>query len=186
MIKNAPSRPPSLQPPRPANQPRKAPVISNTLKPSALVSREEACTSRVLQPPEAPRKPANTQVKTAPRPAPLVQPLSSSLLPNSKSSREVPAPKAIKTPVVKKPEPPTKLPLVRCFSFPSSQPTLSGIGVVSGSVKAVLGVPQWRPAAAPEGGVLMAEGTRSGAQSDLVPCSESFSLLSLSFGLPQT
>ncbi|XP_039717801.1 ATPase MORC2 isoform X4 [Pteropus medius] len=109
VIKNAPSRPPSLQPPRPASHPRKAPVISSTLKPSALVSREEACTSRLLQPPEAPRKHANTQVKTAPRPAPLVQPLSSSLLPNSKSPREVPAPKAIKTPVVKKSEPPSKL-----------------------------------------------------------------------------
>lgn len=42
-------------------------------------------------------------------PTPMVQPLSPSLLPNSKSPREVPAPRAIKTPVVKKPEPPSKL-----------------------------------------------------------------------------
>uniref|UniRef100_A0A8C0PB99 CW-type domain-containing protein n=1 Tax=Canis lupus familiaris TaxID=9615 RepID=A0A8C0PB99_CANLF len=109
VIKNAPSRPPSLQAPRPASQPRKAPVISSTPKPSTLAAREEASTSRLLQPPEAPRKPANTPAKTAPRPTPMVQPLSPSLLPNAKSPREVPAPRAIKTPVVKKPEPPSKL-----------------------------------------------------------------------------
>ncbi|XP_019498587.1 PREDICTED: MORC family CW-type zinc finger protein 2 [Hipposideros armiger] len=108
VIKNAPSRPPSLQAPRPASQPRKAPVISSTPKLPALAAREEACTSRLLQPPEAPRKPANTPVRTVPRPAPLVQPLSPSLLPNSRSPREVPTPRAIKTPVVKKPEPPSK------------------------------------------------------------------------------
>ncbi|XP_030884256.1 ATPase MORC2 isoform X1 [Leptonychotes weddellii] len=109
VIKNAPSRPPSLQAPRPASQPRKAPVISSTPKPPSLAAREEASTSRLLQPPEAPRKPASTLVKTAPRPTPVVQPLAPSLLPNSKSPREVPAPRAIKTPVVKKPEPPSKL-----------------------------------------------------------------------------
>ncbi|XP_047683663.1 ATPase MORC2 isoform X3 [Prionailurus viverrinus] len=109
VIKNAPSRPPSLQAPRPASQPRKAAVINTTPKPPVLAAREEASTSRLLQPPEAPRKPANTPVKTASRPTPMVQPLSSSLLPNSKSPREVPAPRAIKTPVVKKPEPPSKL-----------------------------------------------------------------------------
>lgn len=108
VIKNAPSRPPSLQAPRLASQPRKAPVIS-TPKPPALVPREEACTSRLLQPPEAPRKLANNPVKTASRPAPLVQPLSPSLLPNSKGPREVPAPRATKTPVVKKPELPSRL-----------------------------------------------------------------------------
>ena len=78
-------------------------------KPSTLAVWEEASTSRLLQPLEAPRKPANTPVKTAPQPTPMVQPLSPSLLPNSKSPREVPAPRAIKTPVVKKPEPPSKL-----------------------------------------------------------------------------
>ncbi|XP_012927122.1 MORC family CW-type zinc finger protein 2 isoform X1 [Heterocephalus glaber] len=109
VIKNAPSRPPSLQAPRPVIQPRKAPVISNPPKPPALAAQVEASTSRLLQPPEAPRKPVNMPVKTAPRTTSLVQPLSSSLLPNSKSSREVPAAKVIKTPVVKKPEPPVKL-----------------------------------------------------------------------------
>ncbi|XP_036132622.1 ATPase MORC2 isoform X4 [Molossus molossus] len=111
VIKNAPSRPPSLQAPRPTSQLRKAPVITAP-KPPTLAAREEACTSRLLQPPEAPRKPANTAVKTAPRPTSLVQPLSPSLLPNSKSPREVPTPRVIKIPVVKKPEPPSKLPLV--------------------------------------------------------------------------
>ncbi|XP_035125644.1 ATPase MORC2 isoform X1 [Callithrix jacchus] len=109
VIRNAPSRPPSLPTPRPASQPRKAPVISSVPKPPALAAREEASTSRLLQPPEVPRKPANTLVKTVSRPAPLVQQLSPSLLPNSKSSREVPSPKVIKTPVVKKAEPPIKL-----------------------------------------------------------------------------
>ncbi|XP_066870790.1 ATPase MORC2 isoform X3 [Kogia breviceps] len=109
VIKNAPSRPPSLQAPRPASQPRKAPVVGSVPKPPALTAREEASTSRLLQPPEVPRKPANTPVKTASRPAPPAQPPSPSLLPNSKSPREVPAPRAIKTPVVKKPEPPSKL-----------------------------------------------------------------------------
>uniref|UniRef100_A0A8D0QDG9 MORC family CW-type zinc finger 2 n=1 Tax=Sus scrofa TaxID=9823 RepID=A0A8D0QDG9_PIG len=108
VIKNAPSRPPSLQAPRPASQPRKAPVVSSASKPPALAAREEASTSRLLQPPEAPRKPANAAVKTVARPAPLVQPPSPSLLPNSKGPREVPAPRAIRTPVVKKPEPPSK------------------------------------------------------------------------------
>ncbi|KAM7051422.1 ATPase MORC2 isoform 6-T7 [Molossus nigricans] len=111
VIKNAPSRPPSLQAPRPTSQLRKAPVITAP-KPPTLAAREEACTSRLLQPPEAPRKPANTAVKTAPRPTSLVQPLSPSLLPNSKSPREVPTPRVIKIPVVKKPEPPSKPPLV--------------------------------------------------------------------------
>lgn len=107
VIKNAPSRPPALQPPRPT---RKAPVINSTPKPPALAPREEACTSRPLQPPEAPRKPANAAVKTVPRPTPPVQPPTPSLLPNSKSPREVPSPRAAKTLVVKKPESPSKPP----------------------------------------------------------------------------
>lgn len=112
VIKNAPSRPPSLQASRPTCQPRNAPVISSASKPPALAAREEASTSRLLQPPEAPRKPAaNTPVKTSPRPTPLLQPFLPSLLPNSRSPREIPAPRAIKTHVVKKPEPPSKLSL---------------------------------------------------------------------------
>uniref|UniRef100_A0A5F9C4Z9 MORC family CW-type zinc finger 2 n=1 Tax=Oryctolagus cuniculus TaxID=9986 RepID=A0A5F9C4Z9_RABIT len=108
VIKNAPSRPPSLQQPRPASQPRRAPVASNAPKPPAVAAREEASTSRVFQPPEAPRRPANTLAKTVPRPAPVGQPQPPSALPNAKTPREVPAPRAVRTPVVKKPEPPTK------------------------------------------------------------------------------
>ncbi|XP_044785867.2 ATPase MORC2 isoform X6 [Bubalus bubalis] len=109
VIKNAPSRPPSLQAPRPANQPRKAPVISNAPKPAALATREEASTSRLLQPPEAPRKPANTLGRPACLPTPPAQPPLPSPQPNSRSPREVPSSRALKTPVVKKPELPTKL-----------------------------------------------------------------------------
>ncbi|KAM5237572.1 ATPase MORC2 isoform 2-T2 [Ctenodactylus gundi] len=108
VIKNAPSRPPSLHSTRQVSQSRKAPAISSSPKPPAVAARVEASTSRLLQPPEASRKPVNTSVKTSPRPTPVVQPLSS-LLPNSRSVREVPAPKAIKTTVVKKPEPPVKV-----------------------------------------------------------------------------
>lgn len=43
-----------------------------------------------------------------PRPAPVGQPQPPSALPNAKTPREVPAPRAVRTPVVKKPEPPTK------------------------------------------------------------------------------
>uniref|UniRef100_G1TDJ1 MORC family CW-type zinc finger 2 n=1 Tax=Oryctolagus cuniculus TaxID=9986 RepID=G1TDJ1_RABIT len=102
VIKNAPSRPPSLQQPRPASQPRRAPVASNAPKPPAVAAREEASTSRVFQPPEAPRRPANTLAKTVPRPAPVGQPQPPSALPNAKTPREVPAPRAVRTPVVKK------------------------------------------------------------------------------------
>ncbi|XP_069413037.1 ATPase MORC2 isoform X5 [Ovis canadensis] len=109
VIKNAPSRPPSLQAPRPASQPRKAPVLSNAPKPAAPAAREEASTSRLLQPPEAPRKPANALVRPASRPTPAVQPPLPSPQANSRSPREVPSPRALKTPVVKKPELPTKL-----------------------------------------------------------------------------
>lgn len=105
VIKNAPSRPPALQPPRPT---RKAPVINNFLKPPALAAREEACTSRLLQPPEAPRKPANTAVRTVPRSTPPMQPPTPSPPPTSKSPREVPSPRAAKMPVLKRPEPPRK------------------------------------------------------------------------------
>uniref|UniRef100_A0A8C2Y2R0 MORC family CW-type zinc finger 2 n=1 Tax=Capra hircus TaxID=9925 RepID=A0A8C2Y2R0_CAPHI len=114
VIKNAPSRPPSLQAPRPASQPRKAPVISNAPKPAAPAAREEASTSRLLQPPEAPRKPANALVRPASRPTPAVQPPLPSPQSNSRSPREVPSPRALKTPVVKKPELPTKLSPVSC------------------------------------------------------------------------
>ncbi|OBS82276.1 hypothetical protein A6R68_23734 [Neotoma lepida] len=108
VIKNAPSRPPSIHTPRPTSQLRKASVISSPAKPPTPAARGETSTSRLLQPAEAPRKPANPPIKTAPRLIPPVQPPSPSLLSNSKNLREVPAQKAIKTPVVKKPETPVK------------------------------------------------------------------------------
>ncbi|KAK7834389.1 hypothetical protein U0070_017575 [Myodes glareolus] len=108
VIKNAPSRPPAVQTPRPTSQLRKASVISNPPKLPATAARGETSVSRLLQPAEAPRKPANSPVKTAPRPTPPVQPPSPSLLQNSKNLREIPAQKTIKTPVVKKPETPVK------------------------------------------------------------------------------
>lgn len=107
MIKNAPSRPPSIQTPRPSTQLRKTSVISLP-KPPTTAARGETSTSRLLQPTEAPRKPANPPIKTVPRPTPPVHTPPLSLIPSSKSLREVPAQKAIKTPVVKKPEPPVK------------------------------------------------------------------------------
>ncbi|KAH0515694.1 MORC family CW-type zinc finger protein 2A [Microtus ochrogaster] len=108
VIKNAPSRPPSVQTARPTSQLRKASVISNPPKLPATAARGETSVSRLLQPAEAPRKPANSPIKTVPRPTPPVQPPSPSLLPNSKNLREIPPQKAIKTPVVKKLETPVK------------------------------------------------------------------------------
>ncbi|KAM6156270.1 ATPase MORC2 [Rhynchocyon petersi] len=122
VIKNAPSRPPP--PPkvlRPTTQLRRAPVINNAPKPPALAAQEVACTSRLLQPPRVLRKPANnTLVKAVPQPTPPEQLPSPSLLPNSKINQETPVSRVIKTPVVKKSEPPTKLspvPLSRKRSF---------------------------------------------------------------------
>ncbi|XP_008839256.1 ATPase MORC2 [Nannospalax galili] len=106
VIKNAPSRPPSMHAPRPTSQLRKASAISSAPKPP-LAARGEASTSRLLQLSEIPRKPVNPPSKTPPHPTPPVQSLPSEPL-NSKNLREVPAPKAIKTSVVKKPELPVK------------------------------------------------------------------------------
>ncbi|XP_006869318.1 PREDICTED: MORC family CW-type zinc finger protein 2 [Chrysochloris asiatica] len=106
VIKNAPSRPPPSPTLRPASQLRKASVVSSAPKPPALTAQEEASTSKLL-PPRAPRKAANTPVRAVP--TPLVQPPLPSLLPNSKIPQEIPVPRAIKSPVVKKPELPNKL-----------------------------------------------------------------------------
>uniref|UniRef100_H0XJK5 CW-type domain-containing protein n=1 Tax=Otolemur garnettii TaxID=30611 RepID=H0XJK5_OTOGA len=106
VLRNALSRPLSLQAFRPASQPLKAHVITYHLKLPALAAQEAADTSRLLQPSEAPEKPVNTPVETAPWPTLL----SPSPLPNSMSSQEVPASEVIETPAVKKSESPTKLP----------------------------------------------------------------------------
>ncbi|KFO38390.1 ATPase MORC2-like [Fukomys damarensis] len=104
VIRNALSRPSSLVAPRTVAQPRKSPAISGLPKLPSSEAWVEPSTSRVLQSPEAPQKPMVTPVKTA-----LVRPLSSSVLPNSKSSWKGPAPKVVKTAVVKKSEPPDEL-----------------------------------------------------------------------------
>ena len=172
VIKNAPSRPPSLQAPRPANQPRKAPVISNAPKPAALATREEASTSRLLQPPEAPRKPANTLGRPACLPTPPAQPPLPSPQPNSRSPREVPSSRALKTPVVKKPELPTKLALVSGCSSPSA--ALSGTRM-EGQCWLHGGSAWWKsrlPCCPCKGEGC--EGTGRGAQSLLVACPGSF------------
>lgn len=110
VIKNAPSRPPSLHTPKSAIQTRKTTAVSSTPKPPAPTPPpEEASTSKLLQPPEAARKPANIAAKIPTRSTPGVQLLIPSELPNSKSLREVPAPRTVKAPVVKKPEPPNKI-----------------------------------------------------------------------------
>ncbi|XP_048199264.1 ATPase MORC2 [Perognathus longimembris pacificus] len=110
VIKNAPSRPPSLQTARSTNQSRKAPVVSSSPKPPVLTARAEAAsTSKLPSLPDPPRKPLSAPVKAVSRPAPLVQPPPSSVQPNSKNPREIPSPKAIKNPVVKKPETPIRL-----------------------------------------------------------------------------
>ncbi|KAM4827155.1 ATPase MORC2 isoform 1-T1 [Thomomys bottae] len=109
VIKNAPSRPPSLPTTRSTNQSRKAPVINSSPKSPVLTARAEASTSRLLNSPDVPRKPLSAPVKAASRPAPVAQPPPSPLLPNSKNPREIPSPKAIKNPGVKKPEPPVRL-----------------------------------------------------------------------------
>ncbi|XP_055003507.1 ATPase MORC2 isoform X3 [Sorex araneus] len=110
VIKNAPSRPPALHTSRSTSQTRKATVVSSAPKPPAPPApREEASTSKPVQPPDVPRKPANTSTKTSTRSAPVVQPLTPSVPPNTRSPREVPAPRAVKAPVVKKVEPPSKI-----------------------------------------------------------------------------
>ncbi|XP_055972495.1 ATPase MORC2 isoform X1 [Sorex fumeus] len=110
VIKNAPSRPPALHTPRSTSQTRKATVVSSAPKPPAPpAAREEATTSKPVQPPDVPRKPANTSTKISTRSAAVVQPLTLSVPPNSRSLREVPTPRAVKAPVVKKAEPPSKI-----------------------------------------------------------------------------
>ncbi|XP_060048780.1 ATPase MORC2 isoform X2 [Erinaceus europaeus] len=129
VIKNAPSRPPPVHTPRSATQPRRTSVVSSIPKPPAPTAHEEASTSKLLQLPESPRKPAAAAattattaaaattaataaaapVKTLPRSAPPAQPPAPSLLPTSRNLREAPAPRAVRTPISRKPEPPSKV-----------------------------------------------------------------------------
>ncbi|XP_075391246.1 ATPase MORC2 isoform X1 [Tenrec ecaudatus] len=105
VIKNAPSRPPPPPVLRPTSQLRRAPVSSSA--PKLPAAPEEASTSRLLQPPRAARKPSNTLVKVVPQPPPLVQPPTP--LPSAKMAPQIPPLRAMRSAVVKKPEPPSKL-----------------------------------------------------------------------------
>ncbi|XP_056677451.1 ATPase MORC2 isoform X2 [Monodelphis domestica] len=111
VIKNAPSRPPPpppLPPPmaRSAFQARRGP-LSISSRPAHSAAQEEASTSRMSPSTLAPRKPSSTIVKPAPRVVSVVRSPSSLVL-NSRPPRDVPIPKPVKTPVLKKPDPPSK------------------------------------------------------------------------------
>ncbi|XP_044530260.1 ATPase MORC2 isoform X2 [Gracilinanus agilis] len=111
VIKNAPSRPPPPPPPPPPKggstfQARRGP-LSISPRPAHSAAQEEASTSRMSPSTLAPRKPSSTIVKPAPRVVSVVRSPSSLVL-NSRPPRDVPIPKPVKTPVLKKPDPPSK------------------------------------------------------------------------------
>uniref|UniRef100_F6QL97 CW-type domain-containing protein n=2 Tax=Monodelphis domestica TaxID=13616 RepID=F6QL97_MONDO len=119
VIKNAPSRPPPpppLPPPmaRSAFQARRGP-LSISSRPAHSAAQEEASTSRMSPSTLAPRKPSSTIVKPAPRVVSVVRSPSSLVL-NSRPPRDVPIPKPVKTPVLKKPDPPSKPQVILCLS----------------------------------------------------------------------
>ncbi|XP_063105423.1 ATPase MORC2-like [Cavia porcellus] len=105
-IRKPPSRSSSLQVPK--TPPQKVPIIRIPKIP-VLTARGKPSTFSPLQSPEASQKCVATPVKTASLTTPLVQPLLSSPLPNSKTSWKPPKPKAIKTPMVRMLESPVKL-----------------------------------------------------------------------------
>ncbi|XP_038618392.1 ATPase MORC2 isoform X3 [Tachyglossus aculeatus] len=111
VIKNAPSRPPPAPPtPKATGQSRKAAVSQPAFSSPKLSGggpREEASTSKTHQSLGSPRKPSSTVTKAASRTAPVVQ-SSAPHLANSKSSREAPSPKTVKSSGLKKPDPPSK------------------------------------------------------------------------------
>ncbi|XP_027719642.1 MORC family CW-type zinc finger protein 2 isoform X1 [Vombatus ursinus] len=122
VIKNAPSRPPPPPPlpppiPRPVFQARRGPLSI-----SPRPAQEEASTSRMSHPALSPRKPSGTIVKPAHRMVSVVRSPTSLVL-NSRPPRDVPIPKPVKTPVLKKPDPPSKPQIVsaRKRSFPQME-----------------------------------------------------------------
>uniref|UniRef100_A0A5F8G997 CW-type domain-containing protein n=1 Tax=Monodelphis domestica TaxID=13616 RepID=A0A5F8G997_MONDO len=122
VIKNAPSRPPPpppLPPPmaRSAFQARRGP-LSISSRPAHSAAQEEASTSRMSPSTLAPRKPSSTIVKPAPRVVSVVRSPSSLVL-NSRPPRDVPIPKPVKTPVLKKPDPPSKPQVILSRLLPS-------------------------------------------------------------------
>ncbi|XP_072456016.1 ATPase MORC2 isoform X2 [Notamacropus eugenii] len=124
VIKNAPSRPPPPPPPPPPTprptvfQARRGP-LSISPRPAHLPAQEEASTSRMSHPALTPRKPSSTIVKPAHRVVSVVRSPTSLVL-NSRPPRDVPIPKPVKTPVLKKPDLPSKPQIVsaRKRSFP--------------------------------------------------------------------
>ncbi|XP_068937743.1 ATPase MORC2 isoform X1 [Petaurus breviceps papuanus] len=123
VIKNAPSRPPPPPPPpppipRPVFPARRGP-LSISPRPPHLPAQEEASTSRMAHPALAPRKSSSTIVKPAHRVVSVVRSPTSLVL-NSRPPSDVPIPKPVKTPVLKKPDPPSKPQIVsaRKRSFP--------------------------------------------------------------------
>ncbi|XP_043828088.1 ATPase MORC2 isoform X1 [Dromiciops gliroides] len=123
VIKNAPSRPPPPPPPPPPTprqvfQARRGPP-SVSPRPAHSPAQEEASTSRMSHPALAPRKSSGAIVKPAPRVVSVVRSPTSLVL-NSRPPRDVPIPKPVKTPVLKKPDPPSKPQIVsaRKRSFP--------------------------------------------------------------------
>ncbi|XP_074062466.1 ATPase MORC2 isoform X2 [Macrotis lagotis] len=126
VIKNAPSRPPPPPPPpppspRPVFPARRGP-LSASPRPTHLPAQEEASTSRMSHPALTPRKPSSPTVKPAHRVVSVVRSPTSLVL-NSRPPRDVPIPKPVKTPVLKKPDPPSKPQIVsaRKRSFPLTE-----------------------------------------------------------------
>uniref|UniRef100_F6WFF3 MORC family CW-type zinc finger 2 n=2 Tax=Ornithorhynchus anatinus TaxID=9258 RepID=F6WFF3_ORNAN len=111
VIKNAPSRPPPAPPaPKPTGQSKKAVICRPALsspKLSGGVPREEASTSKTHQSAGPPRKSSSTVTKAANRTASVGQ-SSPPPMANSKSSREAPSPKTVKSSGLKKPDHPSK------------------------------------------------------------------------------
>ncbi|XP_036026794.1 ATPase MORC2B-like [Onychomys torridus] len=99
--KNARRRPQSMHVPRPPRQLQRASIFYTNPKSPPLTAQREA----MLQPPETPPKLVGLLVKTVPQP-PLVQSLSTSVVPNSNNLCKVETLEAMKTPVMEKPDPP--------------------------------------------------------------------------------
>ncbi|XP_028715583.1 ATPase MORC2B-like [Peromyscus leucopus] len=107
--KNARRRPQSMHVPRPPRQLQRASAFYSNPKSPALSAQREA----MLQPPETPPKLVSLLVKTVPQ-TPLVQSLSTSVVPNPNNLCKEETPEAMKTPVMEKPDPPISPSPVLC------------------------------------------------------------------------
>ncbi|KAM9100861.1 ATPase MORC2 isoform 1-T1 [Sarcophilus harrisii] len=126
VIKNAPSRPPPPPPPPPPTPrpvyPARRGSLSISPRPGQSPTQEEASTSRMSHPPLTPRKSSGSIVKPAHRVVSVVRSPTPLVL-NSRPPRDVPIPKPVKTPVLKKPDPPSKAQIVsaRKRNFPLTE-----------------------------------------------------------------